>query len=131
MPPSELTTYNAWCHCRGVRFKFRSEEIKSGIRCNCSICVRKGAVMSTRYFAPDEIEELVGTTNLTVYRFGDRGLDHCFCRVCGISPFSIVNSVPADYAGPARPGSCRLNLGCVDGLDVLALDISVIDGRSL
>jgi hypothetical protein len=126
-----MRTYTASCHCGALRFRFRSEEITTGLRCNCSICVRKGAVMSARYFAPDEIEDLQGMESLAVYRFGDRGLDHCFCRVCGISPFSVVHAVPADYAGPARPGSYRLNLGCVDGLDALALDITVIDGRAL
>jgi hypothetical protein len=126
----EIRTYAASCHCGAVRFQVRSEEITTGLRCNCSICVRKGGVMSARYFAPDEVEELQGTDSLAVYRFGDRGIDHCFCRICGISPFSIVKAVPEGYDGPARPGSYRVNLGCVHGLDVLALDVSVIDGRS-
>jgi hypothetical protein len=26
---------------------------------------------------------------------------------------------------------CRVNLGCVEGLDTLALDISIIEGRAL
>ena len=30
----------------------------------------------------------------------------------------------------ARDG-CRVNLGCVEGLDALALDISIIDGKAL
>ncbi len=58
-------------------------------------------------------------------------MNHVFCRTCGIAPFTTVVSVPADYDGPARPGDYRINLGCVEELDVFALDIKVIDGRAL
>jgi hypothetical protein len=86
--------------------------------------------MSSRYFRPSELE-VEGTESLTVYQFGDKDMSHWFCRTCGISPFSKVASVPPDYDGPARPGDYRINLGCVHDLDVLALAIDVIDGRSL
>jgi hypothetical protein len=61
-------TYNGSCHCGAVRFRFRSEEITSGCRCNCSICIRRGVVMSSRYFTPDEFELLDGKEALTVYQ---------------------------------------------------------------
>src|SRR5258708_39870218 len=38
--------YHARCHCGRVRFSFRSPEITAGKRCNCSLCVRRGAVLS-------------------------------------------------------------------------------------
>ena len=114
-------TYRGRCHCGAVRFAFRSEEIAKGLRCNCSICIRKGAVMSTRYFTPEEFQELEGLEALSVYRWGDRDVNHYFCKTCGVYPF---------HDGPAKPGHYRVNLGCVEGLDPLALEISVIDGRS-
>ena len=46
---SNKRTYQASCHCGAVRFRFRSEEITKGCRCNCSICVRKGIVTSAAY----------------------------------------------------------------------------------
>jgi len=122
--------YNASCHCGSVRFKFTCEEISSGRRCNCSICIRKGFVMSSKYFRPEDVE-VEGSDNLAVYQFGDKDVNHCFCRTCGIAPFSTVASVPPAYDGPAKPGDYRVNLGCVHDLDVLALKIDVIDGRSL
>jgi hypothetical protein len=126
----ETKTYSASCHCGSVRFKFTSEDITTGRRCNCSICVRKGVVMSSKYFRPSEVEVEGGET-LAAYRFGDKDVNHCFCRTCGISPFITVASVPADYSGPARPGDYRINLGCVHDIDVLALDIEVINGKAL
>jgi hypothetical protein len=86
--------------------------------------------MSSRYFRSSEVE-VEGTASLAVYQFGDRDVNHHFCRTCGISPFTTIASVPADYGGPARPGDYRVNLGCVEELDALALDIEVLDGRSL
>lgn len=123
-------TYDAHCHCGAVRFRFRSEEIAAGLRCNCSICVRKGVVMSTRYYTPEAFESLEGTESLSVYRFGDHDVGHAFCATCGIHPFNVVLNVPVSYDGPARVGDRRVNLGCVDELDVLSLKVDVIDGRS-
>jgi hypothetical protein len=123
-------TYTGSCHCGAIRFTFTSDEITSGRRCNCSICIRKGTVMSSRYFRPSEVA-VKGEEHLALYQFGDRDVNHVFCRTCGISPFSTVASVPPDYPGSARPGDYRINLGCVHDLEVLSLDIEVIDGKAL
>ena len=122
-------TYSASCHCGSVRFKFKSEDITTGVRCNCSICIRKGIVTSSKYFRPADVE-VEGAEHLAVYRFGDKDVNHQFCMTCGIAPFTTVASVPPEYDGPAKPGDYRVNLGCVHDLDVLALKIDVIDGRS-
>ncbi len=127
---TDTKTYNASCHCGSVRFRFRSEEMTTGRRCNCSICIRKGVVMSARYLPPEAFEEITGTDCLSLYQFGDKDVKHYFCKVCGVCPFNVVAAVPPGYDGPARPGDYRINLGCVHGLDVLALAIDVIDGRS-
>ena len=41
--------YKARCHCGRVRFSFRGPEIKTGVRCDCSLCIRRGAVLSSNY----------------------------------------------------------------------------------
>jgi hypothetical protein len=123
------TTYSGSCHCRAVRFRFRSDEITSGCRCNCSICIRKGIVMSSEYIAPDAFE-LDGEESLAVYQFGDKDVCHYFCKICGISPFNEVAGLPASYPGRAKIGDRRVNLGCIDDLDPAALAIQMIDGRS-
>ena len=122
--PSEQDTrsYEGRCHCGAVRFRFRSEVITEGRRCNCSICTRKGTVMSARYYGPDEFEIAEGRHALSVYRFGDNVVNHYFCKSCGVYPF---HDGTGDYQG-----RYRVNLGCVDGLDVFALEVTIIDGRS-
>lgn len=122
-------TYRGSCHCGAVRFTFKSNEITSGCRCNCSICIRKGIVVSSEYI-PSEAFEVDGEQSLAVYQFGDKAMRHYFCKTCGICPFSRVANLPDGYEGRAKIGDRRVNLGCIDGLDSLALEITVIDGRS-
>ena len=116
-----VRNYEGGCHCGAVRFRFRSEEITRGIRCNCSICIRRGMPMSLSYFGPEDIELLEGKDTLTRYLWGDRMVNHYFCPTCGIHPFHDTIE---------KPGWLRINLGCVEGLDLVALDIKLIDGRS-
>ncbi|MEM6997164.1 MAG: GFA family protein [Myxococcota bacterium] len=109
------------CHCGAIRFSFRGPEITKGVRCNCSICRRKGAVMSEDYVPPDRFETLTGLEQLTRYRWGDTMVNHWFCSVCGIYPFHDAIETPGHY---------RINLGCVDGVDPLAVQVRFIDGAS-
>jgi hypothetical protein len=118
---SMTRVYSGRCHCGAVRFRFRSETITTGCRCNCSICIRRGATMSSHYVPPSDFEALDGLGSLAVYRFGDYDVNHYFCRSCGIYPF---------HDCVAKPGHYRINLGCIDGLDTLSLEVRVIDGRS-
>jgi hypothetical protein len=112
--------YRARCHCGRIRFAFHSEQITTGKRCNCSICIRKGAVMSSKYIPTADFEPHEDMSLLSDYRWGDHDVNHLFCKVCGIYP----------YHGDEKIGY-RVNLGCVEGLDPLALEISIIDGRSM
>jgi hypothetical protein len=77
--------------------------------------------MSDPFFPPEAFEELVGTEALAVYRFGDAVVNHYFCRTCGIYTFHDVVD---------RPGHRRINLGCLDEVDPLAVSIRLVDGRS-
>jgi hypothetical protein len=86
--------------------------------------------MSSSYLRPSEVQ-VEGKEHLTAYQFGDGDVNHFFCSTCGISPFTTVASVPPDYDGAARPGDYRVNLGCVEDLDVFVLDIEVINGKTL
>ncbi len=77
--------------------------------------------MSARYYPPEDFEALDGLDALTLYQFGDHDVDHYFCKTCGIHPF---------HDATAKPGHYRVNLGCIEGLDPLALEVNLIDGRS-
>ena len=44
--------YEGSCHCGAIKFSYDGEEITAGLRCTCSICTRKGAMMSTEAIPP-------------------------------------------------------------------------------
>ncbi len=115
-----LTTYTGKCHCGKISFRFKSEEIREAMRCNCSICRRKNAIMSCKYYESDDFELISGKESLAVYRFAPNQVNHYFCRVCGIYPF---------HDGVENPGIYRINLGCVDDIDAHELPTRVFDGR--
>jgi hypothetical protein len=112
------TTYNGRCHCGSVRFSFKSPPITAALRCNCSLCIRKGALMSTQYLL---LESLEGQEAMAVYRWGDRLVNNWFCKTCGVYPFHNVTNDPQRY---------RVNLGCIDGLNPLDLPVTIVDGKA-
>jgi len=114
-------TYRGGCHCGAFRFEVECEPIDSACRCNCSICIRRNALMSDHYFPPEAFRALDGLETLTCYRFGDRLVDHYFCGTCGIY---------THHAATAKPDHLRINLGCVDELNARSLPVREIDGRS-
>ena len=117
-----MKTYNGSCHCGSVKYSFKSYEITSGLRCNCSICKRKGALMSAFTLAPDEIKITVLDGSLGLYQFGSKVAKHYFCQTCGIYPFHETVRMPEHY---------RVNLGCIEELDIENFESDVFDGKSL
>lgn len=57
---------------------------------------------------------------LSDYRWNDKVVNHLFCKTCGIYP----------YHGGGDYGY-RVNLGCVEQIDPLALKIRVFDGQAM
>ena len=117
-------TYNGACHCGNVNFSFEHDEnIKSGLRCNCSICIRKGAVMTDFVIAPDDFNiDVKEKGSLGLYQFDDKLANHYFCKKCGIYPFHTTFRVPGHF---------RVNLGCIEGVDPLTVEVSVFDGKAI
>jgi len=114
--------YEGQCHCGAVKFSFDSDPIESGLRCNCSICIRKGAVMSADVIAEEDLTIEAEEGALGLYRFGEETAKHYFCKRCGIYPF---------HETARFPGKLRVNLGCIDTLDPLAMEVAVFDGKHL
>lgn len=114
--------YHGNCHCGAVRFSYEGEPITKGLRCNCSICSRKGAMMSPQAIAPEQFNIDADTGALGLYQFGKKTAKHYFCKHCGIYTF---------HETARMPGHFRVNLGCIEGIDTFALEAEVFDGKHL
>lgn len=117
-----MKDYQGSCHCGAVKFSFKAENIDKGLRCNCSICKRKGALMSTFVLSPEELLLDAQEGALSVYEFDSKVAKHHFCNKCGIYTFHVTMR---------KPGHYRVNLGCLEDLDTFSLPFDVFDGASL
>ncbi|MGH8780531.1 GFA family protein [Paraburkholderia sp.] len=108
------------CHCGAVKFEVRTA-VAPATRCNCSLCRRKGALMSPMVAAAD-LQVVEGADALSLYQFNTQVAKHYFCRHCGIYPFHQTRM---------HPDLWRVNLGCLDGVDPYALEAGVSNGASL
>ena len=116
-----MTTYQGSCHCGAVKFELDTDPISSAMECNCSICSRAGWLLA---FAPaTQFRLLSGAEALADYQFGKKHLHHEFCKACGVRAFS---------KGELRGAEMRaVNVRCLEGVDVRALQIKQVDGKSL
>lgn len=113
-----MKKYSGKCHCEAVKFSFTLEApVSKGYRCNCSICKRLAVVRSQK-IDPKDFMILSGKDYLHTYLFEDKVVEHQFCKICGIYVF---------YTGE----QCKVNLGCVDGINTFDLAIELFDGEHL
>ncbi|MNR82750.1 Glutathione-dependent formaldehyde-activating enzyme [compost metagenome] len=119
-PQSPIQTHSGSCHCGAVRFEV-STALEPATRCNCSLCRRRGALMSPA-FDVSALRIIDGADALAMYQFNTRVARHFFCKVCGVYPLHQTRKDPQIW---------RVNLGCLDGVDSYALENTLADGASL
>ncbi|MCP4876883.1 MAG: hypothetical protein GY896_15600 [Gammaproteobacteria bacterium] len=62
--------YEGSCHCGAISFSYDGEEISAGLRCSCSICARKGALMSTEAIPLESLKIDAKAEDIGLYQFG-------------------------------------------------------------
>jgi hypothetical protein len=113
------TKYQGSCHCGSIKFTVLTD-LKSALRCNCSLCIRKGAVMLTG--TEGGFELLEGNEHLGKYQFNTHVAEHFFCKNCGIYTHHRPRSNPKIH---------RVNAGCILGIDSMRLEPGLNDGVAL
>ena len=110
--------YSGGCHCGKVRFEVQLTRAEA-IRCNCSICRKKGFLHLI--VTPDNFHLLQGDEYLTTYTFNTHTAIHKFCRYCGIHPF---------YTPRSHPDSIDVNVNALDEDIVDSLTITNFNGQN-
>ena len=72
--------------------------------------------------APEHFTLVSGKDDLTLYQTLTLTAKHYFRRVCGIYTFHRPRTNPNIY---------RVNVGCLEGVDPLTLEVGLHDGASL
>ena len=109
------------CHCGLIEAEVKlPDKLEKTIRCNCSLCKRKGAIMSM--VKNENFKIIKGFNNLKLYQFHTNVAKHYFCSNCGIYTHHNPRS------NPAMTG---FNLGCLDNFDTFQFkDVEVNDGAN-
>ena len=95
------------CHCGAVEFEVQlTNGFEELSRCNCSICARRGAVVTP--VPLNFLQILKGKENLSLYQFNTNTAEHYFCSTCGIYTHHRMRSNPDMYS---------INIACIDGVN--------------
>ena len=113
-----MSSFLGSCHCGVVRFRVEVQPTHL-VRCNCSICQMKGALLFP-VGEVDRVHVLEGESELTPYRFHSQKAEHLFCRHCGIHPFHRPRIDPTRWS---------VNVNCLDD-GIPNLPVQDFDGRN-
>jgi hypothetical protein len=107
------------CHCGAVKFLVDAE-IQELTTCDCSLCVKKNALMTKVHESQLSITE--GEAFLTLYQWNTQRAKHYFCSRCGIYTFHRKRAAP-DHFG--------VNVRCLDDFDPKTVPVRVTAGACM
>lgn len=117
-----MKTYTGGCHCKKVRYEVDIEELTEAMSCNCSICSKRGWLLT---FVPASSFRLVsGEGEVTKYHFNKNLIDHIFCKTCGTASYGSGS----DESGNVM---IAINVRCLDDVDLKTLTINEFDGKNI
>jgi hypothetical protein len=114
-----MPSYRGSCHCGAIQFQIEAE-ITDVYSCDCSLCSKKNALMTTVH--EDNFKLLAGEDKLSLYQWNARIARHYFCSVCGIYPFHRKRSMPDHYG---------INIRCLDDFDASGIAVRAAEGKGM
>jgi len=112
----QMPRYAGSCHCGAVTFAIDAEIVEL-TTCDCSLCVKKNALMTKVHESALTI--LSGADVLGLYEWNTRRAKHYFCSRCGIYTFHRKRAAPDHYG---------VNVFCLDGFDRAAIPVRATEG---
>jgi hypothetical protein len=111
-----VSSYSGSCHCGAVTFRIDAEIVEL-TTCDCSLCVRKNALMTKVHESALTI--VSGQEVLSFYQWNTRRAQHYFCSRCGIYTFHRKRSEPDHYG---------VNVFCLEGFDPASVPVRATEG---
>ena len=113
--------YKSKCHCGAIELSLNMPDgLKDVRRCNCSICSKKGAIVSSVLI--EDLSVIKGQNELTKYTFNTHTAEHYFCSVCGIYTHHRRRSNPYQYG---------VNIACIEDIDIQDYEnVTYVDGKN-
>ena len=111
------------CHCGEIEIQINlKKEINELMRCNCSMCKRKGTMVAT--ISKVDLRIVRGKSKIKTYQFHTGVAKHHFCSECGTHTHNLRRSDPNTFG---------INVGCIDEIEpkeLFKLKTFVNDGQN-
>jgi len=110
------------CHCGEFVAEVIIPEngIEKVMRCNCTLCKRKGYVIGV--LGENDFKIIKGEKLLKVYQYYTKAAKHYFCSICGIHTHNRPRINPKIFG---------INVACVEGIDPFQLkNVGLNDGEN-
>ena len=111
------------CHCGEVEIQVDlKKEIDQLKRCNCSMCKRKGTMVTT--INKQDLKIIKGAKKIKTYQFKTNVAKHHFCSECGIHTHNLRRADPNTYG---------INVGCLNGItedELFKFKVRINDGHN-
>ena len=111
------------CHCKAIEIEVNLQTgLEKLMRCNCSICKKKGTIMTAVDLR--DLKIVKGEDKITTYKFHTKVAKHYFCSDCGVYTHHQRRSNPNTYG---------INVGCIDDIDpqeLFKLKVAINDGHN-
>ena len=117
-----MDTVISKCHCGSVELELiLPNGLENLRRCNCSICKRKGYIMTM--VGGDDLNITKGQDLLTLYQYHTKIAEHYFCSKCGIHTHNKPRSNPKKYG---------INIACVEDINPFEVgEVPIANGSSM
>ena len=80
------------CHCGGVEIKVNTpNQFKKIMRCNCSLCKKRGTIMTI--IKPDDFKIVKGEDLLKLYQFHTKTAKHYFVLIVEFILITILELI--------------------------------------
>ena len=110
------------CHCGAVEIEVNlKKKIDKLMRCNCSMCKRKGTVVTT--VNKQDLKIIKGEKKIKTYQFNTNIAKHHFCSECGIHTHKLRRAAENTFG---------INVGCIDEIktsELFKMKTFVSDGQ--
>ena len=95
------------CHCGQIEIEVNlTKGLEDLYRCNCSMCKRKGTMVST--INKKDLKVVKGQGKIKTYQFNTNVAKHHFCSECGTHTHNLRRSDPNTFG---------FNVGCIDEIE--------------
>ena len=112
------------CHCGEfvAEVIIPDTGIKKIMRCNCTLCKRKGYVIGV--LGENDFKIIKGENLLKLYQYYTKAAKHYFCSNCGIQTHNLRRRDPNTYG---------INVACINDISTKELfdfKVRINDGRN-